>query len=394
MTTRTLFRTFFIFLFIALLSSCSIFKSTEDEVISPDEIDQSSASLDEEDGEVSDEDGEETDDLAEDGDEGSEDDLAEEDSGDDEDLVEEELGDEEFAEDDSEEEIGDEEEIIDEEDLLGSDLDEESLDEIDDGLVEEELKEDQAAQDAAKEEFIVDAEPMEEEAAIEEMDEGGGDEMAISTTTIDASPGNQITNLEYKSFDSGGTVVIETASPAQYQVREEPDRNQIVIEVDDVQLPGQFKRPYIAKDFNQDVATITAYQPQGGSTARFVIQMKRPVQPFVQQEGNSILVMTTKDSAAGQDAMAVSMTPDPGAGSAGQEPPINNDPTIVAQTNGNGLPEDSNTLASPVKFQGEKINLEVAGVDVREVIQTISEQSGVNLIMDKDVTGEGQYSLA
>ena len=89
--------------------------------------------------------------------------------------------------------------------------------------------------------------------------------------------------------------MIETQGPAQYQVRDEPELNQIIIEVDEVRLPDQFKRPYIAKDFKQDVATINAYQGEGGSTARVVIQMKRPVQPTVQQEGNSILVMTSRN---------------------------------------------------------------------------------------------------
>ncbi|NQZ17649.1 MAG: type IV pilus secretin PilQ [Bdellovibrionales bacterium] len=50
------------------------------------------------------------------------------------------------------------------------------------------------------------------------------------------------------------------------------------------------------------------------------------------------------------------------------------------------MPDNSNTLGT-VSYKGEKMSFEVTGADVREVIQNIAEQSGVNLVMDSDVKG-------
>jgi type IV pilus assembly protein PilQ len=45
------------------------------------------------------------------------------------------------------------------------------------------------------------------------------------------------------------------------------------------------------------------------------------------------------------------------------------------------------------QFVGEKINLEYIDTDVREIIENISERSGVNLIMDDDVSGKTSIRL-
>ncbi len=207
---------------------------------------------------------------------------------------------------------------------------------------------------------------------------------------IIANQNNQVTNLEYKAFEKGGTVVIETSSPASYEKIVDNDLNQVVIEVRDVFLPEKFKRPYITKDFKQDIATINAYSNADGS-ARFVIQMKRPLNPSVQQEGGSILVMTS-DSAPVETS----------------EQPLN---TLVAenqlQSGSNSNGNLNNSINSVLggdnaksgmslgvgEFVGDKISLEFADEDVRTIIGVIAEQSGVNLIMDKDVGGKTSIRL-
>lgn len=166
--------------------------------------------------------------------------------------------------------------------------------------------------------------------------------------------GNRITNLEYKSYESGGTVVISAEAPFTHQVREEPEFNQVIVEVADVILPESLKRPYIAKDFGQPVATINAYQDPGATTARFIIQYKNPMKPAVQKEGNKLLVMSS--------------------GSA-------------SQTISSGIDEVGSGKA-------KRVTIHVDDVEISEVIKLIAAESRVNIMVDSDVKGSTTVRLS
>lgn len=253
---------------------------------------------------------------------------------------------------------------------------------------------DSFADNSTTEEFVQDAQPMDEEfAAVDPV----VDEPAPNQPIIDvpaespsaAVSGNQVTNLQYKAFENGGTVVIETQSPAQYEKIVDTDLNQIIIQVNDVTLPERFKRPYVTKDFKQDIATINAYADASGA-ARFVIQLKRPMDPLVQQEGASILVMTSSG-----DSMMAEASVAPQEGSLGEE----DGQMAMSQPSESDLDasfggvDKSGASMNQSAFTGEKINLEFIDTDVREIIKVIAERSGVNLIMDQDVKGSTSIRL-
>ncbi len=264
-----------------------------------------------------------------------------------------------------------------------------------------------------QDEFAFDAEPVIDEPV-------AGPVVDVPQTVSDS--GNEITNLEYKAYENGGTVVIETSGPAQYQKIVDPELNQVIIQVDDVFLPERFKRPYVTKDFKQDIATINAYADATGA-ARFVIQLKRPIEPAIQQEGNSILVMTAGGvpmQQAGVDPLDGSgpdeqpldqlvsenqmSLPEDQAGSPaggmqvgvrtsrGGVAPSDGMPSSSLEQSFGGL-EKSGLSLNAGNFAGEKINLEFVDEEVRTIIEVIAELSGVNLIMDKEVEGKTSIKL-
>jgi type IV pilus assembly protein PilQ len=210
---------------------------------------------------------------------------------------------------------------------------------------------------------------------------------------------NQITNLAYKAFESGGTVVIDTTQPVEYNVINDNNLNQVIIQIDDVFLPQRFKRPYITKDFKQDIATINAYQEPGTNSARVVIQLKRPMEPVVEKEGNSILVMT---SDAGTSVVA-NNTQEESLDDlvSNNQMEVSTQSGAPAMTDGSETVPDSLTQSkaadslslSSSQYTGEKISLEFFDTDVRAIIEVIAEKSGVNLIMDKDVEGTTSMRL-
>ncbi len=168
---------------------------------------------------------------------------------------------------------------------------------------------------------------------------------------------NQITNLEYKSQDSGGSVVISAERPFEYQVRDEPQFNQTIIEAMDVQIAPRFKQPYIAKDFGQPVATINAYQEKSSNIATIVIQYKEATKPQISMIGNSLMVNSggVGTSTATYAASADAQTANPG---------IDN------------------------SAENKRINIQLDDIPVAELIKVIADEIGFNVIVDEEVTGK------
>lgn len=192
----------------------------------------------------------------------------------------------------------------------------------------------------------------------------------------------KVRNIRYLANSSGGTVVIETSKPVQYQTRMNAATNQFVIELADVELPANLQKPYQMTDGRSRIGGINAYQTAGSDTARIVIQMKGPGQgdPVVQQEGTSLVMIPPAPA-----PLAVIEKPAP----AKQAPPEQNmgkEIALAART----LDE---FLTGNQKFFGRNISLQVKDADVRDVINFLAEESGANIVMSDDVTGKISLKL-
>jgi type IV pilus assembly protein PilQ len=192
----------------------------------------------------------------------------------------------------------------------------------------------------------------------------------------DAQP-VEITGLDFRAKESGGTVVIATSGTPSYTTRVNPDNQQFVVEVQNAQLPSKFKRPYNTKEFTGSISGIQAYQSPGSKTARIVVQMRDGSEPQVRLEGNSILVSPSEESLAAQGESSVG----PGEEAA--------QPTQSALTNQN----IDAFLLGQSKFYGRKISIQFRDADIRDVFNFISEESGLNIILTDDVTGKISLKL-
>lgn len=209
-----------------------------------------------------------------------------------------------------------------------------------------------------------------------------------------AGPPVTITGLDFKANENGGTVVIQTSSPTTYTTRSTPENNQFIIEVQNAVLPKKFQRPYNTKDFSGPIGSINAYQNPGGDVARIVLQMKQPIEPAVQQEGSSILVMAV-GGAASQVVQESETASEPTP-----ETPI--EPTseadaVISQTQAQEQILQSRTLddflSGNMKFYGRPISIQVKDGDIRDVFNFIAEESGLNLVLSEDVTGKVSLKL-
>lgn len=204
----------------------------------------------------------------------------------------------------------------------------------------------------------------------------------------------RITGLDYKANENGGTIVIQTSGPAQFKTEDNNSSNQYVIEISNAELPSQFQRPYNTKEFSGAVGMINAYQRPGTDKVRIIVQLKKPTPVSVVQEGNSLVVVPGA-------AVAATPTPEVTADATSSEA---KDVSTVAGTN-DGTAEESQVstplnsktldefLMGETKFYGKKISIEILDGEVRDVINFISEESGVNLVLSDEIKGKISVKL-
>ncbi|WP_373999013.1 type IV pilus secretin PilQ [Bdellovibrio bacteriovorus] len=181
-----------------------------------------------------------------------------------------------------------------------------------------------------------------------------------------------ITDLQFKSNETGGTVIVNANKPLTYTTRTNPDLRQFIIEVDNATLPDRLKRSLNTRDIKGSVGAIDAYQNPGSSTARFVIQLREGVsEPTVQSEGNALLIVANSSGDAGSVAEAA---------------PVQEQQILPSQN----LQE---FLAGNTQFYGKKISIETNNMDIRDALNFITEESGVNMVLSEDVKGNISLKL-
>lgn len=191
-----------------------------------------------------------------------------------------------------------------------------------------------------------------------------------------AAPAN-ITDLNFRANESGGTVIVQGDRPLSYTTRTNPDLKQFIVEVDNANLPDRLKRSLNTRDIKGSVGAIDAYQNPGSATARFVIQLRDGVgEPTVQQEGNSLLIV----------ANGTSVTPEPVMEVTDVSKSMEDDQILPSQN----LTE---FLAGNTKFYGKKISIETSNMDIRDALNFITEESGVNMVISEDVKGSVSLKL-
>jgi type IV pilus assembly protein PilQ len=250
--------------------------------------------------------------------------------------------------------------------------------------LEEDSVEDEISQEEAKTEKPVasdekssDSDDMTEEPGPQDQ---GQEPALVQTPSPPVPEKNRITNIRYVANSSGGTIVIEANQALTYQTRMNSATNQFVIEIADAVLPANLQRPYQMSDFNSQIAGINAYQSEGSTTARIVVQMKTAGrgEPIVQQEGNSLVVIPPAAS-----------------------PPVVQAPALPSQPSTTEGPREGALSARTLdefltgnqKFYGRPISLQVKEADVRDVVNFLAEESGANIVMSDDVAGKISIKL-
>ncbi len=148
--------------------------------------------------------------------------------------------------------------------------------------------------------------PLSDEIAPEESNNGPSEEELLAEddvidepTPVPAPTPEQapelarIRDIRFVNNASGGTVVVQSNKPVQYQTRMNPSTNQFVIEIAEAELPSALQKPIPVSDRGSRIGSINAYQAEGSNTARIVVQLASTGtgEPIVQQEENSLVII-------------------------------------------------------------------------------------------------------
>lgn len=216
---------------------------------------------------------------------------------------------------------------------------------------------------------------------------------ADSQPIVSSTQTAQITHVEYKGNNNGGAFVVTSDVPLKYNTRINSSNNQIIVEVENAVINPKYTRALNTKDMSSSIDYINIYQKKGTKTARFVIQLRQNApEPLVQPEGNSLLIVgSLMDPSSGQVNMANHSNSEAPVSSNADTVPVTHDENSAQGVMGSDDLEAF--LANSNKYYGKKISIEVTSMDVRNILKFISEESGVNMVFDDDVSGETSMKL-
>ena len=347
---------------------------TSGEDISEEEKDIIEEELDEDDEDLDDED------LDEDE---EEEDLDDEDL--DEDEEEEDLDDEDLDEDEEEEDEEEEDEDLDDEDLDEEEEEDEGEDEEEEEEDEEEEEEDEGEDEDEEEEDEEDEEEEDREGGLdqEDLDSDGGvpadeepseetvspaDELGAGDSVSeegDSEDLNIITNVRYSP--EADQVIIDCSRLCSFQDRENEQNSQYIIEILQSRLGRGLHWPYPMKDFNTNFGWMKADQ-KDPETVRVLIQVKQdgPFPKAGLSENSRQIIVGFEGGASRPSKMGAS--------------DLDDRQILPAKTL-----ED--LYYGNVKFSGSPISFHVIDAPVKQILRFISEESGINMVIDKDVGG-------
>ena len=219
---------------------------------------------------------------------------------------------------------------------------ESDLDEKEDDLREEDLEE----TDFGNESFS-------EDSIEEESFDGTAETEAL----------NLITNIRYLTMTD--QIVIDTSEIPTYEERINEKTNQIIIEIAQAKLAKNLNWPYILRDFKTDFGLLKADQ-KDSTTVRVIIQLKTeaPIPPVTLDEEDRIVIGEAKQR-----------------GQENTENHLNISSEILPQKTLKDL------YFGDIEFVGDPISFHVIDADVRQVLRFISEESGINMVIDETVKG-------
>lgn len=209
-----------------------------------------------------------------------------------------------------------------------------------------------------------------------------------------------MTGLEFRPNQNGGSIIVRTSGPAQYSSRMNSDTNQFILDLPGTSVPKKFQRPFNTKEFAGAISIFTAFQSEGSRSSRIIVQLREPVQVSVQKEGNTLLIIPSGGNAKSvgrrersDEAQEGELEGDPVAFVNGKES-RGNSQAYSPDGEKKALSASLDEFVSGVmKYYGHPISVSFKEGDIRDVLNFIAEESGLNMVVSEEVKGNVNIKL-
>ena len=217
------------------------------------------------------------------------------------------------------------------------------------------------------------------------------------------------------------TVIIESTEPVAY-VTSQPDPLTVLVDLRNVRTEGVDAPPLTGPTPVRAVALERTTASDGAPVARVRVNLERAVKHRVRSTRNVIRVEVEpgNDAQSGSVVPAPPDTPTEPLPSALPPTPVvlpREDGPVVTNTDTAPVlplpamqtqqpmapgpppgapgpaPGDQQVVPPPPRFTGHPVSLDFQGADLRAVLRTFSEISGLNLVIDPSITGTVDVSL-
>jgi type IV pilus assembly protein PilQ len=196
-----------------------------------------------------------------------------------------------------------------------------------------------------------------------------------------------------------GVVAIEASDPVSY-VAVQPDPNTFVIELRGVATDGFADK--FRPDRRHPVAAVTVEDglaADGAAVARVRMSLALPTRPRVRSSRNLIYVEADRldrldraEARVGPPAPIAQAQAPPAAPAPAQQAPAPQVPEPAQASGAPPAPGAAQTPGSP-RFTGFPISLDFQGADLRAVLRTFAEISGLNVVLDPSIQGTVDVAL-
>jgi type IV pilus assembly protein PilQ len=199
-------------------------------------------------------------------------------------------------------------------------------------------------------------------------------------------PRARLNSIFAKASAHGASVVLEASEPVAY-VTSRPDPLTVLVDLRNATTAGVSNR--VAASPADPVVAVTVEDTvgsDGSAVARIRVLLAAPVRHTVHSDRNVIQVDVVPEDAAAQPQPE---SADPQAGARQAQPPLAQGAGGSAATQ---LLQQGLTGANR-RYSGHPVSLDFQGADLRAVLRTFSEISGLNIVIDPSVQGSVDVSL-
>jgi len=194
-----------------------------------------------------------------------------------------------------------------------------------------------------------------------------------------AEAGSLITDVRYRSEESGGAVLIISDDVLEFNI-DQPDERHLLVDLNNVSLAKTHVRSQDTRDQPGALLALSSFNPKGSDGARVALTFDAGTTFEVDQTGGTITVSLIAPTVEVEEPVEVVQVVLPAAEEVAPAQTMIEEEAVEAE-------EPQGVTGPRRKYTGERITMDFQNADLLNVLRLIAEVSGFNMITSDAVGG-------